>query len=193
MKVLIAVPSFDSVYTDFAMSLAALMHFEAKDSLKRPIKIGLQNVKNTIIADARRMLVEQAFTAEADGILFLDSDMVFPANTLQRLVRQGTSRAIIGTIYAKRYAPHEPLGLKVPGASTVKDMVAMQHIPLGCAYIPLQAFREVELPWFDFKADAYGEDTYFCHKARKAGFDIFADVKLSRELGHITNKAIRLP
>ena len=76
MKTVIAVPCMDMVPVEFCESLATLR------------KVGECQVafhKGSLIYTARNSLLDTAVKAEADWMLWLDSDMVFNPDLLERL------------------------------------------------------------------------------------------------------------
>src|ERR1700761_6717423 len=189
-RVSIAVPSGDLVHADFAMAYAQLCLASAG------LPLQLTTVKSAIVAQARNNGVELARKFNADYIFFLDSDMVFPPTALFRLLLH--ARDIVGATYTKRVAPFEVLGTKVaeqPAAAS-GELLEMQRIPTGCLLIKMSVFDKLAQPYFRFDVDAnnaiVGEDYVFCDKAREAGFRIWCDAALSREMGHLGLSGHRL-
>lgn len=177
-------PSGDMVHADFALSLAGLC--AASHSIDTPIV----NAKSSIVAEARNRCVELAREHRADHLLFLDSDMVFPRTTLQRLLAH--DKDIVGATYPKRVAPHNVLGASLPNARIERDgaLVEMRHVPTGCLLIRMSVFDALPGLSFRFRMDPdtgalVGEDYDFCDRARSAGFTIWCDTTLSFEVGHI--------
>lgn len=197
MKVLIAVPSFDMCHSDFTTSLAGMLMHRAYDrAMSRDVKIAYQNVKSTIIHSARAMLVQSAVDNDCTHILFLDSDLTFPPNTLNRLIAH--HQPFVCATYVKRHPPYELLGKPITSPSTVGGLLPMDEVPLGCALIKLSVFDLLERPHFSYvcgptPASDISEDINFCRAVRASGVDILCDPTLSRELGHLTTKAMRLP
>jgi hypothetical protein len=190
-RIAIAVPSGDMVHADFAMAYAQLCMASAGLPLR------LITAKSSIVAEARNTGVHRAREADADFLLFLDSDMVFPPTTLLRLLL--LKKDIVGATYTKRVAPFEILGTKLPDQPTLLagDLLEMQRMPTGCLLINMRVFDKLAKPYFRFDVDAQGqivgEDYVFCDRAREAGFQIWCDAVLSRELGHIGQSIHRLP
>lgn len=202
MKVLIAVPALDFCATDFAMSLASLMATKQKDALGRDIKLALSCCKGSLIMHARNKLLQEAVDAAASHILFLDSDMVFPPDTLSRLARHGVP--IVGADYVNRVAPHPLNGTPnlSPGKMTMTDkrgvptLVPMLTLPFGCILISLKVLDGMPRPWFKYLEGeddrrTQSEDTYFCNAARRLGHTIWCDPSLTREVGHIGTHIFR--
>jgi GT2 family glycosyltransferase len=101
--------------------------------------------------------------------------------------------------YTKRVAPFEILGTKLAEqpAFLSGELLEMQRIPTGCLLIKMSVFDKLSKPYFRFDTDAsgaiVGEDYVFCDRAREAGFRIWCDAALSREIGHIGLNVYRLP
>jgi hypothetical protein len=69
-------------------------------------------------------------------------------------------------------------------------VVEALELPAGCLLINVAALRKLSWPWFRFDygpepGQRIGEDIWFCRKAREAGMKIWADMDLSKELGHV--------
>lgn len=196
MKVVIAVPTLDMVSADFAFSLAGMLGKRAYDrKLSREVPVALIHQTGSIIMEARNALVAQAQALGASHILFLDSDMVFPPDTLDRLV--GHHVPIVCATYVKRTGEHEMLGQRstvtayVPGS---RSLVMMDTIPLGCALISMKVFEILPRPYFAYLTTAEGtqsEDTFFSLTARRAGFTIWMDPNLTADIGHVGTKVYR--
>jgi hypothetical protein len=190
-RVAIAVPSGDMVHADFAMAYARLCVASAA------LPLQLISAKSSIVAQARNTGVEHAKECGASYLLFLDSDMVFPPNALLRLLLH--QKDIVGATYTKRVAPYDVLGSKLAEqtAAPSGDLLEMHRIPTGCLLINMQVFDKLAKPYFRFEVDdkeqIVGEDYVFCDRAREAGFRIWCDAALSREIGHIGQSIHRLP
>ena len=77
------------------------------------------------------------------------------------------------------------------------DLLEMQRIPTGCLLIKMHVFDKLSKPYFRFETDAdgaiVGEDYVFCDRARAAGFRIWCDAVMSREIGHIGQTSLSPP
>ena len=190
-KVAICFPSGDMVHADFALSLAGMVN--STGGLETPIV----SAKSSIVAQARNNGVDMARGFGADYLLFLDSDMVFPRETLVRLL--GHRRDIVGATYVKRTPPHDLLGanLYLDRPPHPSGLIEMRHLPTGCLMIKMSVFDALTKPYFRFLYDEasgeiIGEDYNFCDRARAAGFEIWCDPSLSFEIGHIGSQVCRL-
>jgi hypothetical protein len=190
-SVSIAVPSGDMLHADFARAYAELCMASAKLSLH------LITVKSSIVAEARNRGVELANNRGSDFLLFLDSDMLFPPTVLFRLLIH--RKDIVGATYTRRVAPFNILGtaLAEQPSNPSGDLLEMRRIPTGCLLINMRVFDKLSKPYFRFETDAngaiVGEDYVFCDRAREAGFRIWCDAVMSKEIGHIGQAVYRLP
>lgn len=186
--VAIGVPSGDMVHADFAMSLANLCRHSGPPFF-------LINAKSSLVALGRNQCAAAALLAKATHLFFLDTDMVFPTNTLVRLLQH--DKDIVGAVYSQRAAPFHPLGVTKEGEHkhVTRGLHAMKIIPTGCMLIRMSVFSKIPKPWFNTVADGeqlLGEDYFFCDQARRAGFEVWCDGDLSREVGHIGQKLYKL-
>jgi hypothetical protein len=183
--VALGIPSGDMVHADFAMRLATLC-------LNPGARAFVINAKSSLVMIGRNQIVEAARLAKATHLLFLDSDLTFPADTLARLLSHG--KDIVGGLYVQRVPPHHPLGVTLDGKheAVTEGLKQMQTMPTGCLLLKLEIFDKLPKPWFNTKQvgeKIMGEDYYFCERAREAGFHIWCDGDLSREIAHIGQKS----
>jgi len=178
MKVAVGVPYKTMVHGKFAFSLAQVVAY----STVRGIPVMLIDQTTSIIEKGRHEIVEKALELEATHVLFLDSDMVFPMDILERLLASG--KEIIGCDYPKTTPPHGRTSRGRQRDGTVED------IGTGCLLVDLRVFRMIGTPYFKVEWDAgrgefQGEDYNFCLRARLAGFQIYMDKKASKEIVHL--------
>ncbi|MFY9287118.1 MAG: hypothetical protein WAO98_01325, partial [Alphaproteobacteria bacterium] len=179
--VAICIPSGDMVHADFAMRLATLC-------LNPGARTCIINAKTSIVALGRNQCAEAAKLAGATHVLFLDSDMVFPLDTMARLLHH--KKDIVGAVYSQRTAPFHPLGVTLDGAhkNVGSGLHRMKVIPTGCLMVSMSVFDKLPKPWFSNRIEGekiLGEDYHFCERASTVGFEIWCDGTLSSEIGHI--------
>lgn len=152
---------------------------------------------DTILANQREMLARIALKDGADWLVWFDSDMRFPKDTIERLISH--NKPIVMAGYPTRKPPLiEPTQYADDATNirvyTENDSTGLQPIAsggFGCVVIHRSVFEAIDPPWFftpwNEEESRYecGEDVYFCRKARKAGFEIFLDHDLSKEISHI--------
>jgi len=186
--VAIAIPSGDLVHTDFAMSLAMLC-------MNPGASVFLLNARSSLIPLGRNQCAGAAQIMKATHLLFLDTDMVFPADTLTRLLAH--DKDIVGATYSRRVPPFHALTVTEEDEHihVTAGLRQVKLMPTGCLLIRLGVFNALAKPYFNLVAEGdqlRGEDYYFCEKARAAGFELWCDGDLSSQLGHIGQKIHRL-
>lgn len=150
------------------------------------------------IAENRNYCVIQAKLAECDYLLFIDDDMVFPADTLEKLLE--AKKEIIGINSYSRILPlSTTVALKdekgniiprhsVPRYDLPDELFECYSVGTGLLLINMDVFGKIEQPYFAFKMMDIGkvltgEDAWFCEQAKKAGYNIYCDPKI--KVGHI--------
>lgn len=190
MKIFIAVPSLDTVPALFCQSLALLQR--AGDT-----KVGFE--VGSLVYNARNNLARQAIKAEADYVLWLDSDMVFGPNLLQKMLQVCTENDIdfLTGLCFRRKPPYTPcLFDKLEKTENGASYTALMSVPEGrfkvggCGFagvlmsldVILSVAAKFEGRMFD-PLKGFGEDVSFCWRARQCGYDIWCDSEI--ELGHV--------
>ncbi|MDE2030235.1 MAG: glycosyl transferase family 2, partial [Alphaproteobacteria bacterium] len=143
----------------------------------------------------RNQCAGAAQITKATHLLFLDTDMVFPADMLARLLAH--DKDIVGATYSQRMPPFHPLTVTGNGSHehVTSGLQRVRLLPTGCMLIKTRVFDALEKPYFNMAAEngqLRGEDYYFCEKARAAGIEVWCDGDLSREIGHIGQKIYRI-
>jgi len=181
--VIIGVPCGDMMHSETARCLWCVGR--ATNNSRQ----GLAVTHTSIVANGRNNCVEAMQSLGGDYLMFIDSDMVFPQDTIDRLMAHG--KDICGATYVRRGPPFDNLGQATPEyASHEKGLIKMFYIPTGMLLIKRKVFEALEAPYFRYGIAeeikrVKGEDMDFCERAREAGFDIWCDLDLSMELRHI--------
>lgn len=192
MKIFIAVPSMDTLPALFCQSLALLQR--AGDT-----KIGFE--VGSLVYVARNHLAKQAIDAEADYILWLDSDMVFAPDLLWRMLKvcQEENIEFLTALCFRRKPPYTPtLFDKLELLPDDKGAAFSAYLSVpegrfkvgGCGFAGVLISTEVIMAvgakfngrLFD-PLPGMGEDLSFCWRARQCGYDIWCDSNI--ELGHV--------
>lgn len=172
----ICTPTRGLVHARFAYDLAELIR-------RSPGKAIFAFAEGSLLGNLRTQLVESSLKAGMSHVLFIDSDMNFPADSLERLLRRDVD--IVG-VNAPQRGNSKPTarsnGLPCHGSG----LAEVDTIGFGLTMIRTDIFRKVPKPWFAMPWDGQkfvGEDVYFCARARARGFKIFVDHDL--KVGHI--------
>jgi len=150
------------------------------------------------IASARNSLVQQAQMEGAKYLLMLDTDQVYPHDTLTKLLAHKVE--VCGVRVHRRWMPFDPIFMRgdigkyesVPDEEMYSgDLIEIDATGAGCLLFDMEVFEKVKYPWFKLDTvdnKPVGEDIYFCSKARKADARIFVDTSI--EVGHLTTMEV---
>lgn len=196
MKVAICLPCRDMVNTSFAYDLSRMMAAWSAKNVPNGDKLAIYTSQGTLIVNQRADLARNAVQGGADYILWLDTDMRFPKDTLDRLLAH--KKPIVAANYATRRLPVDTVAFRLHesgGWETVKTgdktgLEKVEAVGMGVMLTDTKIFKEMPAPWFSItyheKSHEYsGEDIYFCYKANKLGHDVLIDHDLSKEVKHI--------
>lgn len=193
-KIMVAVPCMDTAPVEFAASLTALASYGVEDAL-----ISYQWNKGTLVYISRDQLAEVALSEPSDLVMWFDTDMVFPPDTLRRLLKHIDAGADIVTgVYYRRKPPYTATVFKTlePDAETKRiAWTDFDEIPdepfevagcgFGCVLMRTEVFAAVFAKFGQLFAPVFGlgEDLSFCLRARQLGYKILADPTVN--LGHV--------
>lgn len=181
----ILIPCMDMVHTDFHMSLLRL---------KRPSDTVISHAKSSLVYDSRNALAETAVRRGYDRVLWLDSDMMFEPDLLERLsARLDEGYEMVTGIYTSRKPPITPCIYSNidPGvhATPYKDypegIFEVQGCGFGAVMMKTSLIREVgEAYGRPFSpAIGLGEDLSFCARVTDLGKKIWCDSTI--QLKHV--------
>lgn len=194
MKILIAVPSMEKVDALFAQSLA---------NLKRDSDSTIQFMVGSLIYESRNVLAMSALEMNADFVLWLDSDIVFQPDLLERLLADiNSKRDIVSALYFSRQYPYNPVIYSKTGFEEDKPVcVAYYDYPSdsvfkveGCGFgavlMKTQVLADINERFDNFFAPliGFGEDLSFCIRAHNCGYDIWCDSRI--KIGHLGSLTI---
>jgi len=189
-RIVIGVPCQDNVAAMFSYDYGQLIGWTmaaAVDCSMQPLY-----VRGTLIGPQRDTIVERAMEVDATHILWLDSDMRFPKNALEVLLKH--DKDIVGTNYCKRLPPFVPTataeGMQFHTFDDSSGLVPVDSLGMGCILTKVSVFRDMKQPIFPIGWDEelkryIGEDVAFQRKARLAGLTIYCDQDLSKMVSHV--------
>lgn len=196
MRIGILLASFDWTNSWFSYDLAALVRttVQAHPDWDLP----KFQASGTWLPQVRHDTVAAALNAGCDWLLFLDSDMRFPADTLLRLLDRG--QPVVACNYTSRHFPNlHPTAVRLDGSRifTDEDSTGLEEagsVGMGVMLVQAALPRLIELPWFmiGWTGKAYsGEDSYFCRQLRDAGAHIWVDHDASQDVEHMAVVPLR--
>jgi GT2 family glycosyltransferase len=157
-------------------------------------------VSGADVAVARNLLAEKSKDI-ADYIMFIDDDVLLPANAIVKLISH--EKDIITGLYFAKQEPHFPQiftkSEKAKGRyDSVQEykqdsLIEIDACGAGCLLIKAEVFKKLKRPYFQYipkgeNNPRKGEDFYFCEKAKEAGYKIFCDTSIICK--HIGTKCI---
>ena len=194
MKLSICVPCRDQVHTLFTRSLVNLTN----RLTRKGIDFELHLFAGSVICESRTRLVEEAIEAKSDKILFLDSDIQFSADVIDKLYSH--NKDIVAAQYSTRYPPYQTVAFLDPDnidarLNATNGLHKVWAVGMGCMLIDIDVFHTLPKPWFVHEYNKIddtfsGEDIYFCNQAMHHGIDVWVDTEI--KLGHLGTKAYTL-
>ncbi len=198
LSVLVGVPSADGQWkAGFGHSLSRAMLCFHDCAYEGDKEIDVVAVNGSILPDVRTRLVSRALDRECTHLLFADSDMVFPPDSIQRLLNHNLP--LVGVNYSRKNPDGETTAYVdtddyIGPLYTKKDdtgLAEVAHMGFGLCLIDTRVFNAIDLPYFLFEPVApynvlqKGEDIYFFNKCREKGLKAFVDQDLSQDIEHV--------
>lgn len=191
--IVVAIPSQDTWKAPFGLCLAQMLtEFAVKFVSTGQAKLLVTQDYGTVLPFMRESLAEAAVDGGASHILWLDNDMTFPTNTLERLLAHG--KPIVGANYSQRRRPCTPVSQR-DGAwvYTNPDSTGLEDVDFcgfGVMLTETSVFKALPKPWFSLARTGagrlVGEDVWFCYKAHDdLRVRTYIDHDLSKEVGHM--------
>lgn len=192
-KVAIALPAQDNVKTMFAYDLARMMTFTASNS---DVEMGIVVSRGSLVMKQRQLLAQTAVNDPSfTHILWLDTDMRFPKDTLLRLLKHDVP--VVCAAYTERKPPFKPTAFvniqdfserawSTPETTGLRQIAAAGF---GCVLTEIEVFKKMPKPWFNVgwyaKTETYiGEDIYFFLQLNGLGIPLWLDQDLTKEVAH---------
>jgi 2-polyprenyl-3-methyl-5-hydroxy-6-metoxy-1,4-benzoquinol methylase/glycosyltransferase involved in cell wall biosynthesis len=175
-RILIAFPTAKNIETDTFLSVYRLR-------TPQGVTTHLEAFYGYNIDQVRNLICYYAIQNQFDYVLFVDSDMILPADTLERLM--AADRDIVTGIYIQRKPGQRITEVHVDGKNVTdpkffegKKFVEADSVGFGCVLVRTRVLMDVGYPQFvyhdsiDFR-DTVSEDAHFCAKARERGYKVW--------------------
>lgn len=198
MKVAIATPTRDLTTAIYSKNLAELcLHVGAHFMATGQADFCVITDTGADLTAMRITIAKEAIKQGCTHILWLDSDMAFPKDLLERLFAHGAP--IVGASYVMRKRPCQPVaaknGLRVYTEEHSTGIEEVDYVGAGAMLVDIEVYKNLSQPWYMFGwhqklEETIGEDVYFCRKARQElGALTFIDHDLTKEISHIGYQA----
>ena len=195
MRIMIAIPCMDMMHSDFVISLTGLRH---EGNVRYVYSV------SSLVYDSRNGLARRAIVEGFDRVLWLDSDMKFSADLLERLNADlDEDRDLVSGLYVTRKPPFKPCIFKEcgykhkdgdrevrPYADSYYDypkdsIFEIDACGFGGVLMKTSLLKAVEskygLPFAPMLG--FGEDISFCLRAKDLGAKMYCDSRIN--LGHV--------
>ncbi len=193
IRLAVVVPSHGEWKAGMGYALANMVAFFYEAKYEGPPKtLRVFNVSGSILPQTRMACVREALKWQATHILWLDADMMFPADLALQLLSRNLP--IVGVNYVRRKMPIIPTAHtgteKLYTKPEDTGVVEVAHLGFGCLLTDIRVFLQMDEPYFMFEVapdglSFIGEDVYFCRKAKDLGIPTFCDQDASQKIGHI--------
>ena len=193
MKILIAVPTFESIYPDTFKSIY--------DVDKCGHDVYFEFVRGYDCATARNKIAQKSLDMEVDYVLMVDNDVVIPCDAIENLTddlkdvclgyyAHRTDENISGSRtcvckndgefnYTHSFMGNELITIKNAGINKVQ----IHGGGMGCALIKTEVFRKLTFPWYKFVTyddrGVLSEDLYFCEQCNQNNIPIYVDTRVN--------------
>lgn len=189
VKLLVAVPCYDTAEAEFLKSFSALLLHLSKAGYDFDVKVE----SGTLVYLARESLALHAIHNGFTHVLWLDTDQVFEPDIADRML--ALEKPFVTAIIRGRHGRY-----LTNVALSIRDCERLDDIPkepfwaevcgFGVVLIEtrvMQAVRHAEGTCFT-PTIRMGEDFQFCQKALNCGFKVYCDPSI--QAGHIARYAI---
>ena len=192
-SVAICVPVRDNVTAVFAYSLAMLQRKCGEAGLAT----SLHFIMGSEVTMQRQQLVSEALETNCTHIMWIDSDMQFPVDTLNILL--AADKDIVAGNYSTRVPPHRPVAFKsktdldsrVFSGNGIEKVWAVGS---GMMLVKREVYENISRPHYKIEynedyTSLVGEDVYFCTLANNNGYEVNISHELSDRIAHIGIRA----
>ena len=190
MKLLIAVPCYETMRVEFARSLFDLVGWLHEHGVTHEVKI----LAGTLIYAARDKLAKHAVNNGFDEVLWLDSDMVFDRHLYEDL-KTPNKDMVCGLFVARRFPYVSCLFKSIKPVERISDYpndtFEVAACGFGAVLMKAQILKDVIISGggrcFVPEQDL-GEDVAFCKRATDLGYRIWCEP--TARVGHVGAIAI---
>jgi hypothetical protein len=193
-------------------------YYDSLDRLILPPNSAKVSIHSSSPAKNRNIIISSALKTDFTHIFFTDDDHVYQPDTVMRLLARDVD--IVSGLYCMKFPPFPLIALNNPNDANMSSFVNMQkygpydmfevaRVPAGCLLLRIDALRAMQryfnkligytvgskiwTYWFTIGQiikDEWGDDLWFCDKAREAGLKVYLDCAV--RAGHLT-KCILTP
>lgn len=156
-------------------------------------KVAMFSTTGSMLSQLRELMVKKVLEGPYTHLLFVDSDMEFPMNGLNRLLQHDVE--FVGANCTTRKHPVETTAHDLEGnridSRGKTGLEEVQHVGLAFTLIKTSAIRKVGGPplflmdWIPPIGAYCGEDVYLCQRLADKGVKLHIDHDVSQQIGHV--------
>ena len=189
----VCIPSQGTWQSRFGQSLAVMFsEFMTwrPPGIKRKL-IQLINIESSMLVQNRHVAVMKALQKGATHVLFLDADIQFPKNIVEKLYSR--NKDVVSADYTIRALPTVGVARDLKGKPIdprkKNGMQKVRFAGLGVMLIRAEVLKKMRPPlfmmeWIPDHNGYCGEDVYFCQWLQEVGAEIWLDHDVSKTLRH---------
>lgn len=209
MHLIIGVPCPDLIPIKFVESLIGILSY-TKAKLPQVDRIDFIHAGGVRTDKNRNVILKQALELNADYILWLDADMVFPQDIVEKYLEHPFH--VIGCLYFKRSEPYDPVAYirnndinslnpwysLNPDKLDTDTVYEIDGLGFGGMMVDLNVYRKMgDDKWMNYdkgfhlpekNRDGSTHDLVFCRNAQKYGYKIQLHTGVMP--GHIAEKVV---
>lgn len=188
MKIAIASPSYGPRDPEVEKHLRAAIMTASNHGVKW---VGDVSAVRQNFVDARNTAALGALELEADGVIWVDDDILIPADAIIKMVSY--EKDFVSGLYFQKYPPYHPVVFAWTGklfsflhSLPEHDVLAeVDGVGFGCVYTSAKLLKAVldkyEKP---FEWREFSEDLTFCRRANEVGCRPWVDTSIRCGHGH---------
>lgn len=195
-KVCLGIPNTGQIEMETAHCLMAMNNYMISKYHGTGFDLCLLTIDGTIIPQSRIGIVEEALRMNATHVLWIDSDMTFPRETMERLLSH--QLPAVGANYSQRKRPCKPTAANEDGNWIYDEgqdgLEEVKFLGHGVCLVETAVYEAMHQPWYmnewieraDGSGHVMGEDVFFFREL-KAQLDVspVLDHVLSRKVSHL--------
>jgi hypothetical protein len=217
MKIACLIPRYGDTKGEFTISLARMLVHSLRAPVEGgPLEIEIFSLASSDLPRSRTELLKRAIGWQARYTLWLDTDHVFPPDTLLRLLKH--KLPVVGCNQPRRTNPTGPVAVRLGDKGEMEHVYTTEalakagaveevyHVGLALCLIDLNILHQVKahveksVGWalwepFDRKLlpgtnARMGEDVSFFRELTDAGVKVHVDHALSWQVGHVAERVL---
>lgn len=197
IKVAVCVPSMGTWTSKTAWCVAKMVDCFNALEYEGKKEVEIISATGSMLPEVRAKALAKAWKWGATHILWVDSDMYFPHDTIQQLLSHG--KLVVAGNYVRKALETVPVAYTenddyIGPCYTREDSTGLEkvkHVGMGLMLTSIDVYEAIDLPYWNFSTIPphdvvwQGEDIYFCRKLEEAGIDIWVDHDLSKLVEHV--------